>query len=261
MEGDGSACGTLFSDSDSVKVQPPFGGYPIATPTDTLQAAFNIAQHPTGADGGYNESGTDDPTAPFALVTPASPFQPVLTAKPNDWSISLNYTGGGGLSSASAVGSFAMDAMGNLWITDTQAGNVIEWNAIGAALSPSTGFAAGGGPLAVDANGNVWISGDNKLAELTNLGMPYPGSPFPGVAGGGNDIVIDAQSNLWITNGSGCRRIYELRSAAIARRRFTNSGITDTSRLVIDSSNNVWVGYQPSSSFLLASAHQPRARK
>lgn len=235
-EGDGSVCGLLFTLTD------PLGtgtyGASIA-PLDTLQAAFNIAQHPV-----YNYGYQIDPNPHrlLSLVTPNSPFQPILSTEPNDWSLSLNYTNGGGLTKASTVGSFAADATGNLWITDTTAGSVIEWNAVGAALSPSTGFPAGGGPIAIDANGNVWVSGNGSLSELTSLGAPVPGSPFSGVAGGGGDMAIDAQGNLWIATGAGVAEFNDLGAELSPSDGYTNSGITGVTAVGFDSSNNVWIG-------------------
>ena len=250
-EGDGSPCGNLLALAD------PLGGQIDLNPTspvDTLQSAFNIAQHPNGGYG-YNIY----PQYLFPLATPAGPFQPILTTTPNDWSISLNYTSGGGLSPSSVVQSFAIDASGDLWITDTKAGRVIEWNAVGAVLSPSTGFPAGGGPIAIDATGNIWISGDGSITELTGLGTPALASPFGGVAGGGNDIAIDMQSNLWITTGTGVAEFNSIGVELSPIDGYTNSGITGIVPVAIDSSNNAWVGNAPGtgSTFYLAELSNP----
>jgi hypothetical protein len=234
-EGDGSACGNLFTATDVLPGNHAL--YNAIGPVDTLQAAFNAAQHPV-TNYGY----TLGPPGLQTLASANSPFQPILTSEPNDWSISLNYTSGGGLSTASAVGSFAIDGSGNLWITDTKAGSVIEWNPQGAALSPATGFAAGGGPIAIDASGNIWISADGQLTELNSLGSPAPGSPFKGAVGGGVDMAFDAQSNLWIANGAGVNEFDGLGQAVSPAGGFVNNGVTGISALGVDSSNNLWVG-------------------
>jgi hypothetical protein len=238
VEGDGSLCGVLFTAADTLGTGTYAGSI---APSDTLQAAFNIAQHPENTvDGdGYN---LDLASNLFTLATSTSPFQPILAANPTAWPMSLNYTGGGGLTSASTVGSFAVDASGNLWITDTTGSSVIEWNAAGAALSPSTGFAAGGGLLAIDANGNIWVSGNGVLSELTSLGTPVPGSPFGGVAGGGSDMAFDAQSNLWIANGGGVNEFNNFGAELSPASGFTNDGISGITAVGVDSSNNVWTG-------------------
>lgn len=245
VEGDGSPCGNLFTATDVVP-SSQHQTYNAIAPTDTLQAVFNIAQHPV-TNYGYQLDPA--PQQLLSLATSNSAFLPVLLSQPNDWSLSLNYTRGGGLSSSSSVGSFSLDAGGNLWITDTKAGSVIEWNPTGAAISPSTGFAAGGGPIAIDASGNVWVSGNGVLTELTSLGSPAQGSPFVGVASGGTDMAIDTQSNLWIANGTGVSEFTNSGVAVSPVGGFTNDGITGISSIGVDSSNNVWVGNGGSSNF------------
>ncbi len=243
-EGDGSSCSLLFVATDLLGTGA-FNG--SVAPSDTLQAAFNIAQHPIGNNYGYRldkDSGGTQGSF-FSLATSNSPFQPILTKNPPDWSISLQYASGGGLSDTSTVGSFAVDATGNLWITDTAAGSVIEWTGVGAALSPSTGFPAGGGPIAIDAMGNVWISGDSSLTELTALGTPVLGSPFLGVPGGGNDIAIDALGNLWISDSGGVNEFSSLGERISPIGGFTNQAITNITTLAMDSASNVWVGTGP----------------
>ena len=237
-EGDGSPCGILFASGD---VLPQHSLYNSIAPTDTAQAAFNIAQHPVTNYGYTIDTGNGVPQL-LALTSLNSPFQPILNAQPNDWSVSLNYTAGGGLSSSSVVGSFALDASGYLWITDTAANRVIKWNATGAAISPSTGFSAGGGPIAIDTNGEVWTSGNGALYELNSLGTPIQGSPFGGVAGGGGDMTIDAQGNLWIANGAGVSAISPLGVLLSPAAGFTFDGLSAIGAVTADSANNIWIG-------------------
>ncbi len=242
--GDGSACGLLLSETTLLGT----GAYNASiAPADTLQAAFNIAQHPAS---NYGYSLGTDPTHEHPLIslaTSTSPFQPILSTTPNDWSISLNYTNGGGLSSTSVVGSLAIDATGNLWITDIATGNVIEWNPMGAASPPIMGFQPGGGPIAIDATGNVWISGDGSLSELSSLGTPLPWSPFGGVMGGGTDIAFDAQSNLWISTSNGVHEFNNLGLQLSPGNGYTIDGVSNLTAVGIDSSNNVWIGTGPDS--------------
>lgn len=74
--GDGSTCGTLFTDST------PSGG---AAPADVATALLNI----------LNNSASD-PTSLFALLPSTPPFEPVLSATPSSWEISLFTTPAGG---------------------------------------------------------------------------------------------------------------------------------------------------------------------
>ncbi len=234
-EGDGSACGNLLRDGDPFSLNSVL---PNPThPNDTLQVAFNFAQHPAG---GF-EYAITLPAVPSGLVSPASPFQPILSAQPNDYSISLNYTGGGGLSPSSVARYFAIDSSDNLWITDSNAGSVSEWNNQGAALSQA-GFPAGSGPMAIDASGNIWISGNKTLTELTSLGAAYPWSPYTGIAGGGADLAFDAAGNLWIGDGAGVAEFTDLGIELSPTSDYVNNGVTGIGPVVVDSSDNVWVG-------------------
>ena len=237
VEGDGSACGTLFADTDVLPLQHAI--YNAVAPADTLQAAFNIAQHPV-SNFGYTIS-LPGLGASSSLVSSGSPFQPALSTASIDWPLSLHYTVSG-LPATDTLGSFAIDADGNLWITDATAGTVIEWNATAAAISPLTGFVAGGGPIAIDATGNVWTSGNNSLSELTSLGVSLPGSPFGGVAGGGSDMAIDAQDNLWIANGAGVSEFSDLGVLLSPAGGFINPDVNGVTAVGIDSSNDIWLG-------------------
>jgi hypothetical protein len=235
VEGDGTPCGNLFSLTDVLLNNHAL--YNAIGPTDTLQAAFNVAQHPA-LPGNYGYvNGLD-----LSLATTLSPFQPILTSAPGDWSLSVHYTGGGGgYSPSSTLGSMAIDAAGDLWFTDTSANTLIEWNNSGAAVSPATGFAAGGGPLAIDASGNVWVSGNGALTELTPLGAPVPGSPFGGVPGGGADMAFDAQGDVWIASSSGLSEWSSLGVQLSPAGGFAN-GVTGLTSIGVDSAGDVWAG-------------------
>ncbi len=67
--GDGSSCGTLFTDST------PSGG---AAPTNVATALLNILTN-----------STNDLTSLFALLPSTPPFEPVLNGAPSSWAISL----------------------------------------------------------------------------------------------------------------------------------------------------------------------------
>ncbi len=75
VEGDGSPCGALFAATDLLGTGK-FNG--SISPSDTLQAAFNIAQHPV-SNYGYNLN-LPSPGSPASLATLSSPFLPILTA-------------------------------------------------------------------------------------------------------------------------------------------------------------------------------------
>jgi glucuronoarabinoxylan endo-1,4-beta-xylanase len=76
VAGDGSSCGTLFTDAT------PQGG---AAPTDVATAVLNILNNP-----GSNLASL------FALQPSTAPFEPALTAAPSSWGIGLITTPAGG---------------------------------------------------------------------------------------------------------------------------------------------------------------------
>jgi len=249
---DGTACGTLFLYTPSLHNSSTT--YSATLPADTIQAAMNLAQHPGG--GGTNFQYLGQFSLLYGLVTLGSPFQPILTSAPNDYSISLNYTPVSGLTGTSGANYFALDASGNLWITEGSASRIVELNNLGVAISPAaTGFSATGvtnpGPLAIDTSGNLWISGSNGLSEIYSTGTPVDGSPFTG-GNAGAGMAIDGLSNVWITNGTGVMKFNNAGTELSPTAGYTNSGVADTGPIAIDGSNNVWVGNYTSSYYSIA---------
>ena len=191
VAGDTSNCGKLFTATSQG-----------IAPSDTLTAAMLIAQHPA--------SGV---AAIFALGSPASPFQPTLASAPNDFTVAVNFTPGN-MSGATAA---AVDAVGNLWITNGGNNSVTKLSHSGAVLS-GTGFTAGlnnPSAIAIDAAGSPWITnqGSNSVTKLTAAGAQAVGSPYTG--GGLNlprSISFDATGNAWIAN-AGNASVTELSSS------------------------------------------------
>ncbi|HEY1741722.1 MAG TPA: hypothetical protein VGG18_01050 [Granulicella sp.] len=143
-------------------------------PTDTLGALLNIVKNP-----GQNVA------AVYKIVQSTPPFEPTLSAAPNDWTMSMTIQGG--------------------------------------ALNPSSGvidtsdpnYALGGGlyypqHLDIDANGYVWVgnngsgtnSGDSSVSEFSPQGTAI--SPEKGYGAGILNelfaLVIDTTGNIWVTN-------------------------------------------------------------
>ena len=248
VEGDGSACGMLFSDADLLGYSAAYASTP---PTDTLQAAINIAQHPNLSDFGYKT----DVTSLSLLATLASPFQPILNAAPTDLSISLNFTGGGGLLMTSTANSLALDGSGNLWITDTAGNRVIEWNDAGTPISPAGGFTTTSltapGPVAIDTSGDVWICDSNGLTVIDSLATEIQGSPFigGGLTGTCQGSAFDGLGNLWTNNSSTVSKFNNLGVPLSPSTGYTipisptsNVLATPLAPITIDDSGDVWVG-------------------
>jgi hypothetical protein len=253
--GDGSPCGALFVSANPYRSVT--GTLYSGTPSDTLQAAFEIAQNPdfTGTGVANVDTVIDGPSL-FAATSPASAFQPVLTTTPYDFSVSVNYTGGGGVSATSGTNFFALDASGDLWMTNAAANSVTEWNNQGAAITSNFGYTtstlANPGPIAIDATGNAWICGENGLSELNFVGEELPGSPFGGgglTIGGCLNLAIDGLSNLWTANNNSVSEFDDLGTPLSPGTGYTIP-VSPTNPLTvslqppmaIDSSNDVWVG-------------------
>ena len=207
VAGDTSACGKLFTAATQG-----------SAPTDSLTAMMNIAQHP-----GSNVA------AIYALAAPASPFQPTLGSAPNDFTVAVNFAPG----NMNAPSAAAMDASGNLWITNSGNNKVTKLSHSGALLSGTgfTGSLNNPSAIAIDAGGNAWITdqGSNAVTKLTAAGTEASGSPYTG--GGLNlpkSIAIDAAGNAWIAN-AGNASVTELNSTGVAvsgSSGYTGPGLT-----------------------------------
>ena len=156
-------CTTLFSRSQ----QQPSG----ALPTDTLQAALNIAHSPW-----------QNPAKLYLQSKIATPYAPALSQTPVAWTLALTYEGNG--AEFDGPGNIAFDSHGNAWIS-----NNYEYN-------PS--------PFA-------HVCGDTHVLKLTPTGDDAPGAPYSGggLYGAGFGIVVDPSDNAWVSNfrfqGSNCK--------------------------------------------------------
>jgi streptogramin lyase len=203
--------------------------------SETIGAGLAIAKNP----------GSANLTALYSLAIPESPFIPMLSARPNDFTLALNYTGA---ELASPYG-IAIDASGNAWVTNEAGFSVVK------APSPTQTFAttsySTGGLLAprgvsIDRTGNVWIAntGGNNVVELTSAGSPAAGSPFnSGGISAPIAIANDSGGNAWVANFNG-NSITELSSAGTASGAspITGSGaLSGPTSIALDANGRVAV--------------------
>ena len=222
-DGTGAPCSTLFADTT------PSGG---TAPTNTLAAALNISLSPsTSATLLYN----------IGLASP--PFQPVLTAAPADWSVAITFTAGLG----SPFG-IAVDAQGNVWITNYAGNNVSELTGTGTLVNSN--FVGGGmsGPqsAAMDLAGNLWTVNPNlnTMSEISSAGTPV--STSAGYTGGGLSgdiqIAIDGTGNVWTANPHN-NTVSKFNSSGTAISGPGGiTGFPGAAAIAIDSFGYVWVG-------------------
>ena len=209
---DGSACGTLFYNANP-------GGTAATAPTDTMTALMNIAQHPyTSATNTANL---------YTLSTPTSPFQTGLTTQPNDFTLAVTLTAGN-LNGPSAL---AADASGNVFVSNSSANTVTEFNHAGTVLS-GTGYTASlntPSSIAIDASDVVWVtnSGNNTVSRLNGSSGAAVGSPLTG--GGLNQprsIAFDSLGSAWIAN-TGNASVTVVNSTATTLTNYTPSAASN----------------------------------
>ena len=181
-----TGCTQLFSNAPA-----PDG----APPTDTVSAASNIAHNPAANVANL-----------FAASLAAAPFQPTLTAAPNDWTIAITYY------ADNMVGPYfpAIDSLGNLWVPGYVSNTLTEFDPSGKILSGSTGFTGGGLNLpysiAIDPLDNAWVVNFGPLnastvSKFSTTGVSLLSSPYA------CDTqcffsAFDATQDLWISGSS-----------------------------------------------------------
>jgi hypothetical protein len=226
-----SQCTTLFGDAKSA-------GSTGTLPGDTATAAINIAHNPAA-----------NVAALYALPTGTPPFAPTLTSVPNDFTIALNFSGGG-IATPSAI---AIDSIGDAWIANNgSTASVTELSPLGVALHGSP-FTVGGlqspSAIAVDLSGNVWVANNynaGSITGLTSTGTALSGSPFTG--GGVNEpegIAVDGSNHIWAGNNgefmAGDVSVYADNGSAIsgASGYGPGFGIADEA-IAVDSLGDIW---------------------
>jgi hypothetical protein len=230
-----TACYTLFTNALSA-------GATGSQPSDTATAAINIAHYP-----GANAANL------YGIVATSTPFAPALANPPNDFTLGINFTGGG----LAQPKSLAIDGLGNVWVQNFF--TVSEFSSLGAALSGNSGFTSGldfPTSLAIDTSNNVWVT--NGIGTLTGpetgqdvvvfsnagSGSQIVGSPYalPGNSSGGG-IAFDMYKNAWFIDQG--NDIVELSGTGTpaANSPFTPGNLQTfaAKSLAVDGSGNVWV--------------------
>jgi hypothetical protein len=238
------------------KAATPTGG---ATPKNTLEAMAGIAREPWAAPkelfGLYDEA--YPLPAPDARRTGA-PFAPYLVYVPDDFALSLAFSGGGDY----ANGRFMFDADGNLWcgqnwlpgsqsgVNKSTGGGVIKFTPNGTPLSPPiTGFTG----MGIDGIGwgtavaldKVWITSFNGNILLMDFdGHPIAKEsdfPMAGQMGQLMGIGIAANGDVWIADGSK-NQLYHFPGGRVKDGKIVKvAGLKSPFDIVIDDQNRVWV--------------------
>jgi hypothetical protein len=218
------------------------------TVTDTLGATLSIARNP--ANNVTELYDLDVEGGPIRLVPGSG------TAPPNDWTMAVNYVGGG-LDGPEFV---ALDSLGDPWVTNFEGGgSVSKFSPTGVALSGSSGFTAGGisAPqgIGIDRNNDAWVANTNAtLTELDVNGNALSG--MDGYSGGGlgdnYGLAIDPQQNVWVSAHADvakfCGPITANCPTGVTTGQpispaggFTGGGLTSGLGLSTDASSNAWI--------------------
>jgi len=236
----GSSCSTLLATATA-------DGTATGTkPTDTATAAINIAHNP-GAN-----------VATVYGLASSAVFTPKLTTQPNDFTVELNFTGGG----VSEPWGLAIDGSGNAWVANVSGNSVSELSSSGVFLSGTSGYSGGGmtAPryLAIDPSGDAWITGGSlNVVEISGTGSILSGAKgyfgynffnANSLSGGPSGIAIDGFGNVWVPNQSGNTGV----------SAFSNTGtfigwiignyfyMSIPNGLAVDSKGVVWISSFPS---------------
>jgi hypothetical protein len=142
------------------------------------------------------------------------------------------------------AGSLAVDLSGNIWALNSASTSLVEFTNSGSYLRSAT-LLNNGSSLAIDGAGSLWVpnasSEQGYLAKFSSTGTllaNYTGAGLASPLG----VAVTTAGNVWVSNsgtGSGLSE-FSYSGSPIAATPFNVSGITASSLLAIDSSNNVW---------------------
>ncbi len=233
----GTPCGSLFSAST-------YG----TMPANTLDAALQIVRNP-----GLNVA------AVYNTGNPQGPFQPTLARAPNDWTMTISYTGGG-LYAPTALG---IDSTGSVWAANYFGGYASKLSAAGVPAS-STGFYDShlyeSYGLAIDGQDSAWITveessssinaGGGSITKFSSSGALLSGNGF--TAGGiyyPYAIAADTNGNMWVADfARATATLLDTNGNSLSGPAgYTPSSLSFPTSVALDNSHNAWFGVQGSS--------------
>jgi PKD repeat protein len=221
-----TGCSTLFGNAKS-------GGTTGTVPTDTATAALNIAHNPAA-----------NIAALFGSTALNAPFSPALTTAPNDFTLSLVFSGID-LNTATEI---VIDGLGNAWIANQVGGFVCKVSNLGVSFGNlyTYPYSQSSYPsaIAIDTANNAWIANGgvayvSKLSNDATSGSFYPVSlDYP------TGVAIDGTGNVWIAqNSNSVVKLSSSGSVLSPSGGFSNgkSGTTVELGIAVDGSGSVWV--------------------
>ena len=225
----GSACSALFAATATT----------AGAPANTLDAMLDLVRNPAA-----NVSGL------YSLSAASTAFTPVLTAQPSDWTLFINYTGGG-MNNPTSLG---VDGAGNIWVA-SYLGAASLFSTLGVPLLPQGATGSGLGysfGLAVDAKGDAWITNfpspygtGNSVVVFNESGTALSGGSgyFAGTNSFPTGVAIDTDGSAWVVDW-GESFLSHLSSGGqllSGASGYTSAQLIDPVQAAIDSSHYVWV--------------------
>jgi hypothetical protein len=215
-----------------------------SAPTDTLDAALNLVLNP----------GSNVATL-YTQSTTSNAFTPALTKAPSDWTMAINFTGGG-MSTPTGVG---VDATGNIWVASYYSA-ASEFSPTGNPVFPN-GIAGGGlfhsYGVAVDAQNNVWFPDEDSTATGVNAGygsvtvLGSAGQLISGATGYSSGgiaypvaIAIDTNATTWVVDyyNESLTLLSSTGQPLSGTAGYTSPKLAFPISIAIDSNNNGWIG-------------------
>ncbi len=244
------------------------------TPKNTLEAMADIARAPWAAPKELYALFDEAYPQPKDGSRRSAPFAPYLAYVPDDFALSLCFSGGGDY----ANGRFMFDAEGNLWsgqnwmpgsqsgVNKSIGGGVIKFTPNGIPLSPPiTGFTG----MGIDGVGwgtavtkdQVWISSFNgKILVMDFNGNPVAKEsdfPFKEKFLGLMGIGVAANGDVWIADGSNNQLLFFPGGRIKEGRIVKVAGLKSPFDIVIDDKNRVWVANSSSDTVVRFPANDP----
>ena len=216
-------------------------------PSNTLDAVLNLAKNPaTNVQNLY---------ALLASASPLSPYTPIPAAAPSDWTLYINYTGGG-MNNPTAV---SIDSNGRIWVANYASTASLFANT-GVPIFPNglTGNSllnSYGG--AVDASDNFWVANEEggssnlgTISVFTPTGQVASNSPYKN---GGLDfpiaIAFDTLGYGWIVDYGDSHLSILSNSGSVATSNssgYTSNQLVFPVAIAIDGNRKGWLANQSS---------------
>ncbi|HEX5283160.1 MAG TPA: NHL repeat-containing protein [Bryocella sp.] len=229
-----TACTQLFASSSA-------NG---AAPTNTLDAAMNIARSP-----GANV------TSIYGLAGGSAPYLPSLSAPPSDWTLFATYSGGG----MDGPSSLSIDSRGTVWVAN-YFGIASLFSNAGAPVFPQGITGNGlqnsyGG--AVDVNDIAWIANEQSSNSVNSgLGsvtlLDSTGGAAAQYSSGGLNfpiaVAFDTSGVVWVVDygNSHISLLSSNGSALSGATGYTSANLEFPSAIATDSKCNAYVANQSS---------------